>query len=1010
MKIKKIAVAVMSLLGTASVLAAPVGSVLAVAGDVVAQRAGQEVRLSLGAGLENGDVLQVGPASVLQVRFIDESIVSLRANSTFKIEDFRYTKNAADDRSIFGLVKGGMRTITGLIGKSNPKNYAITGVTATIGIRGTHFTVVSCDTAAPCKNPDDTEVPAGLYGGVTDGRIAVSNEAGEFEFGQQEYFRVASQTTAPLRLLAPPSFLSSGFESAMRGRGKSGEVASAAKEESQGSRNSSPKTSSSPQLTALAPPVSALPEAMGTTYKPSESPAINSGASGSGRSPITAGDGLSPTAVSGLTLVQSISNPKDSAQHAIEYQAVNSVVWDAQGYKSASCGADCYVDRNMARSAERGADGGVLEWGRWVGGPTAAGGWGSDLTFSETQGWHYVNGTATPASGMPTTGAAVSYKLLGATAPTFGDGVGNGLGIGSVKSASATVNFVAGTLAAEWALGFAGGNEYKLLLPSASFSGSAVSGSGSLAQTAGATNVCTGSTCGATFNGFFAGSAAKYLALGYDVETSATSLNGVSVFSVQAAAETPAPTPVPDVTPVPVPEPTPVPTPVPDPAPVPMPQPVVLPLATLTQTTLAANYGLQASSLGGTAAKAWSINGTSYDTASALASALSAAGATVLNDDGPTGGYVAWDNATHVVFGPSLTTVPTSGTVTYNMRIASNPTDSHGRTGTFVATPLLVNFSARTFSTDGAMRIAFPAVGPLAATSFLLSANNVSYQDSNWIYGQLATVCEGCKTGSAGGSFSGWLHANSEAMGALVNAYGSNEQDVAIKADVAAIYSHTSQPAPTLVHVEAFASAAAGTNVVSEQYATGMSELLAIKASKGGYNTIATPSGENFYWAIQEPGVSGTTGYHQAWGSVPTALPSSGTATYAYYGGSTPTDNFGRVGSISSASMTINFDSKTMTANTAPGINISYAASGSIPVTLYQMTINNVPINGMVQPVPTTCLGCSSAQAYGGANLSFAGANGQAVLGALAVQGAVGATSPTTHVGAAAAIWAKPTK
>jgi hypothetical protein len=217
MKITKIAFAVISLLGGASAFAAPVGKVLTLAGNVVAERNGQVQTLAIGATLENGDVLQVGPSSVAQIRFIDESIVSLRANTTFKVEDFRYNQTS-EDRSVFGLVKGGMRTITGLIGKNNPKGYSVNGITATIGIRGTHFTVVSCDTAVPCKNADDSDANTGMYGGVTDGRIAVINDAGDFEFAQQEFFHVASRDSAPKRLLAPPIFLSSGFETAQRGR------------------------------------------------------------------------------------------------------------------------------------------------------------------------------------------------------------------------------------------------------------------------------------------------------------------------------------------------------------------------------------------------------------------------------------------------------------------------------------------------------------------------------------------------------------------------------------------------------------------------------------------------------------------------------------------------------------------------------------------------------------------------------------------------------------------------
>jgi hypothetical protein len=1020
MKTKKIAIVVMLLLSTASVLAAPVGNVLAVAGNVVVQRAGQEIPLTRGAGLENGDVLQVGSASVLQIRFIDESIVSLRANSTFKIEDFRYTQNIAEDRSIFALLKGGLRTITGLIGKRNPEHYAVKNSIATIGIRGTHFSLVSCDAAAPCKNPDDTDAPAGLYGGVTDGRIAVSNEAGEFEFGQQEYFRVVSPAAAPSRLLAPPPFLSAGFESAIRSRDQNDEPATVAIEGVSEPRNTSPLVASSPQLTALKSQMSALPEVMGTVFAPSEIPAVISQASGSGRSPITAGNGIGPTTVSSLTLVQSVTNPKNIGQHAVEYHDIDSVVWDSQGYKSASCGTNCFVNRNQARSAERGADGGVLEWGRWVGGPTAAGGWGSDLTFNETQGWHYVGGVSTAASDMPTTGAAISYMLLGATAPTFGDGLGNRLGIGSVKSSSATVNFIAGTLAAEWAIEFTGGNEYKLLLPSASFSGSSINGSGSLSQTSGSTDVCSGSSCNATFKGFFAGAEAKYLALGYDVDTSATNLNGVSVYTAQVPDEV--------QTPLPIPEPQPQPQPSEPPPAAPAPSSS---LSSLDISTGSSSFALVSSgspsSNGQTMATqgvSWSFKGTKYEKASDLAAALSTAGANVLNDHGPDGGYVAWDQVSHIAFGPIFEGLPSSGTATYSLRAASIPSDSLGRQGSFSAVPIILNFANRTLSTGGSMGIEFSANTSTGSTAFQLSASNVSagsFLEDGMLHVPMNVSCTGC-TAEATGHLQGALMAEA-GLGVILQADGTvltNGVSSPLTSKVAAIY-YSSELADGVTgttegirHVEAYASVSGDRNVISENFELTMEQVLVNKTAKGGYQTVTNiPGGESFYWAVQDQG-TGNTGHHQAWGYAPISLPSSGTATYNLYSHSSPTDNFGRSGTLGSASMTVNFTDRTMTANTESGISLQFPSSGFLPVTTYKMSISNVPINNTTQAVPTICSGCLTSGVEGAVNLSFAGNNGQAVLGALAVQGNIsslgvdGGVNSQPHVGAATAVWARP--
>lgn len=243
------AVMVLSVHGHAQTVSA--GKVLAVAGSATLERAGQQLPLQVGSAVESGDVLAVGDKSTLQVRFSDESVVALRANSQFKIENYKFDKNADSDRSLMGLLKGGMRTITGLIGKANNKNYQVQTATATIGIRGTHFTVVSCNN--DCTRPDGTPEANGTFGSVTDGRITVSNASGSKEFGQQDTFYVSTANTAPVQLLAPPAILG---DKGAASRGRS--TAAAAAGEGEASSNSGQKggtrISTSPQLTEQRPP------------------------------------------------------------------------------------------------------------------------------------------------------------------------------------------------------------------------------------------------------------------------------------------------------------------------------------------------------------------------------------------------------------------------------------------------------------------------------------------------------------------------------------------------------------------------------------------------------------------------------------------------------------------------------------------------------------------------------------------------------------------------------------
>lgn len=205
---KKISVCITSavlLFGLGAVHAEPIGKVLVAVGDTAALRNGVVVGLKRGDEVHRGDTLRVGDASNMQVRFSDEGITALRSNSEFRIDDYKFESGTNVGKSFFSLLKGGMRTITGLIGRFNRDNYAVKAQTATIGIRGTHFVLAQCNN--DCFNRDGSQAENGLFGGVTDGRIAVDNQAGSLEFGRNEFFHVPSADMLPKPLLAPPSFL-----------------------------------------------------------------------------------------------------------------------------------------------------------------------------------------------------------------------------------------------------------------------------------------------------------------------------------------------------------------------------------------------------------------------------------------------------------------------------------------------------------------------------------------------------------------------------------------------------------------------------------------------------------------------------------------------------------------------------------------------------------------------------------------------------------------------------------
>jgi hypothetical protein len=205
---------------------AQAGRFLLAVGDVVVARGQAEIRAATGTPVRSGDTIRVGPASNAQIRLADESIVGLRPGTVFRLDEFSYSgQGDGSERSLFTLLKGGFRTVTGAIGRLHSRErYAVRTPTATIGIRGTHYTVVHCDN--DCGGADRGSIANGTYGGVTDGRIEVVNQTGEHEFAANTFFYVATASTAPQNLIAPPNFLYDRLEGQARSRGNQGNESS----------------------------------------------------------------------------------------------------------------------------------------------------------------------------------------------------------------------------------------------------------------------------------------------------------------------------------------------------------------------------------------------------------------------------------------------------------------------------------------------------------------------------------------------------------------------------------------------------------------------------------------------------------------------------------------------------------------------------------------------------------------------------------------------------------------
>jgi hypothetical protein len=144
---KKILCLVLALSASPLLAAEVAGQVGYMSGVLVAQRPDGTIKvMAPKSQVLEGDVLATSKNGYAQVKMNDGTQMTMRPESNLKIEAFQFKKDSPQaDNAVFRLLKGGFRTVTGLIGKrGNPDAYKLHAATATIGIRGTDFTTRLC--------------------------------------------------------------------------------------------------------------------------------------------------------------------------------------------------------------------------------------------------------------------------------------------------------------------------------------------------------------------------------------------------------------------------------------------------------------------------------------------------------------------------------------------------------------------------------------------------------------------------------------------------------------------------------------------------------------------------------------------------------------------------------------------------------------------------------------------------------------------------------------------------
>ncbi|MDP2805912.1 MAG: FecR domain-containing protein [Gallionellaceae bacterium] len=512
------------------------GRVLVAVGEVTAERNGAVIALKLGSPIESGDVLRTGTTSNAQVRMTDGGIIALRPQTELHLDEYHFAGQVdGTEKNFFSLIKGGFRTITGFIGKVNHSSYSVRTKSATIGIRGTDFSVVIC--AKDCGG----SAKDGLYGGVFSGQINVSNQGGDKNINRSEGFYVADTHTPPQTLITPPSFVADKLAAQSRNQKSNKEAGKDGESESAKAEGGEEENSQIAQATVA----QAAPVAVGSTGAVvTPAVAVNTPyVAAQNVSATTSGSAVLTTAAVNMAAVPSIavfaySNGGTNTSSAAEASATNTLTASAGkliSYRATySATSDTWSGQagvSFADKAGAVVDGSNVVWGRWLDGSVTDPVNGTLTVATLPSGVQYVYGDVlTPSAVIDAKSGLgiVTYTFAGG--PSVTDSAGN---VGTTMSGDFRVNFTLRAVKPNIVY-TVGGSTYNITgfeMPVVNRNGGTAFGTGSIGNINIAGTSCTGGGCtGGTIDttqviGVFVGATGKGIITSVSTYTAANNTN-----------------------------------------------------------------------------------------------------------------------------------------------------------------------------------------------------------------------------------------------------------------------------------------------------------------------------------------------------------------------------------------------------------------------------------------------------------------------------------------------------
>ena len=177
-----------------------IGKVANLVGSLTRVKAdGSVITCKLQDVIEEGDTFITAGSSFAQLKMVDGGEMIIRPDSKVILKEYKFEQgDPKGDKANIDLAKGGLRRLTGLIGKRGDKDAdKLVTATATAGIRGTVYDTLSCK--GDCDKLGD-----GTYFRVKEGEIVVSSEAGELSVKAGQFGKAPSLNEKPVLLPKDP--------------------------------------------------------------------------------------------------------------------------------------------------------------------------------------------------------------------------------------------------------------------------------------------------------------------------------------------------------------------------------------------------------------------------------------------------------------------------------------------------------------------------------------------------------------------------------------------------------------------------------------------------------------------------------------------------------------------------------------------------------------------------------------------------------------------------------------